>query len=174
MNDLGYYRGGVPRKGRGAIRGDALGLPNEFHQPVVHNYLNNYHQDSFLVSQEDAVKFKAYMTSDKADFQRNRPFYPMFYDNNFNFSADRRFWLSFLLGVMGVLYLKNRYQLEADRWNHWDRLDNFQNMPEHYFSNRGGVIIKRQFVGFEKYHRNLDDMMGWYKKAYPKIWEEQN
>ena len=31
VNDLGFYRGGVPQKGRGAIRGAALGRPGEFH-----------------------------------------------------------------------------------------------------------------------------------------------
>ncbi len=31
VNDIGYYRGGVPSKGRGAIRGSALGVPGEFH-----------------------------------------------------------------------------------------------------------------------------------------------
>lgn len=121
-NDLGYYKGGVPRKGRGAIRGNSLGNVNEFHQPSVHNFLHNYHQDSFLVNQEDAVKFKAFMNSDKDEFNQTKPFYPMHYDNNFTFSADRRYWLSLLLLIFGGLYAKNRYSLEVDRWNHWDRV----------------------------------------------------
>lgn len=33
VNDLGYYNGGVPRKNRGAIRGDALSQPGWFHSP---------------------------------------------------------------------------------------------------------------------------------------------
>lgn len=169
VNDLGYYRGGVPRKGKGTLRGDAIGPVNDFHQPMVHNFLNNYHQDSFLVSGEDAVKFKAFMGSDKAEFNRKTPFYPMFYDNNMNFSSDRRYWLSLILVMMGGLYIKNRYALEVDRWNAWDRKDNLENMPAHHFNNRGGVLIKKQFAGFEKYHRNIDDMMDWYKKAYPNL-----
>lgn len=43
VNDLGYYRGGVPEKGRGPIRGKAIGVAGEFHAPAVHNFLNNYH-----------------------------------------------------------------------------------------------------------------------------------
>ena len=31
VNDLGYYRGGVPGKGRGAVRGTAMGVPGEYH-----------------------------------------------------------------------------------------------------------------------------------------------
>ena len=31
VNDIGFYRGGVPEKGRGAIRGAAIGAPGEFH-----------------------------------------------------------------------------------------------------------------------------------------------
>lgn len=33
VNHLGYYSGGVPQKGRGAIRGKALGNVGEFHSP---------------------------------------------------------------------------------------------------------------------------------------------
>jgi len=31
VNDLGFYRGGIPKKGRGPIRGNALGPAGEFH-----------------------------------------------------------------------------------------------------------------------------------------------
>lgn len=31
VNDLGFYRGGNPSKGRGTIRGAALGPAGEFH-----------------------------------------------------------------------------------------------------------------------------------------------
>lgn len=31
VNHLGLYRGGLPKKGRGALRGNALGFVGEFH-----------------------------------------------------------------------------------------------------------------------------------------------
>ena len=49
----------------------------------------------------------------------------------------------------------------------WDRMENIENMPAHHFNNRGGVLVRKQFAGFEKYHKNIDEMMDWYKKAYP-------
>ena len=48
---------------------------------------------------------------------------------------------------------------------------NLENKPGHHYHNRGGVLIKKEFVGFEKYHASLDDMMGWYKKAHPYAFE---
>lgn len=33
VNDLGYYNGGVPRKNRGSIRGEALAEPGSYHSP---------------------------------------------------------------------------------------------------------------------------------------------
>lgn len=33
VNHLGHYKGGLPAKGRGAIRGTALGPIGDFHQP---------------------------------------------------------------------------------------------------------------------------------------------
>jgi len=41
-------------------------------------------------------------------------------------------------------------------------------MPGHHFNNRGGVVVLKDFVGFEKYYQNGDDQMAWYKKVYPK------
>lgn len=55
VNDLGFYRGGVPRENRGPIRGNALGVPGEFHQPGMHNFIHYQHQDSHRVTSEDAV-----------------------------------------------------------------------------------------------------------------------
>ena len=49
VNHLGYYKGGVPQKGRGPIRGSALDGPGGFHEPVVHNRLNFFHPDTKLV-----------------------------------------------------------------------------------------------------------------------------
>jgi hypothetical protein len=33
VNDLGYYKGGLPQKDRGPIRGKAIGNVGEFHSP---------------------------------------------------------------------------------------------------------------------------------------------
>ena len=78
VNDLGYYKGGLPVKGRGTIRGSAIGRPGDFHSPAVHNYLNNYHADSKVIDSEDAVKFKSWMQSDKVDYTMTRPSHPMY------------------------------------------------------------------------------------------------
>jgi len=40
-------------------------------------------------------------------------------------------------------------------------------LPAHHYENHGGVVMKKRFVGFEKYYRNSNEMMAWYKKAYP-------
>ena len=93
VNHLGYYQGGIPRKDSGPIRGKAMGHPGEFHTPQVHNYLNYNHQDTSFVTAEDAVKFKHWMGTDIVDFQRSRPYYPMYYDRNFEFLKDRSYWL---------------------------------------------------------------------------------
>lgn len=166
-NHLGLYRGGVPQPGRGAIRGAAMGVPGEFHQPQVHNFLNNYHQDSHLTTSEDAVKFKAYMTSDQYDFKRSRPVHPMYYDREFLFMKDRSFWGAMLMALILGYYVKARYAVEVDRWAMWRRRDCLADTPAHHVTNKGGVLVRKQFIGFEKYHQNSDEMMAWYTKAYP-------
>jgi hypothetical protein len=37
----------------------------------------------------------------------------------------------------------------------------------HHVHNRGGILIKKAFVGFEKYHRNNNEMMTWVTKSNP-------
>lgn len=167
VNDLGYYNGGVPRRDRGPMRGAALAAPGVFHSPAVHNYLENQHADSYRVTAEDAVKFKHYMGTDKVDFNRTMPAYPMYYDHEHNYRKDRDFWLKFLLGATLASYGVKRVQLEYDRARMTDRLDGFPNALGHHFNNRGGVVVKKQFTGFEKYHASSEDYMVWLNKAYP-------
>lgn len=143
VNFLGYYNGGVPRRGRGPIRGAALAAPGIFHSPLMHNALNNQHADSYRVTQEDAVKFKHYMGTDKPDFNRSMPGYAMYYDRNFNYMKDRDFWLKFLLGWAAVSYGFKRIQLEKDRARQTERLDGYPGHPGHHFNNRGGVVVRK-------------------------------
>mmetsp|Transcript_5430 Transcript_5430/g.4115 ORF Transcript_5430/g.4115 Transcript_5430/m.4115 type:complete len:86 (+) Transcript_5430:437-694(+) len=73
VNFLGYYKGGVPKKGRGAARGKSIGNVGEFHQPELHNFLENPHQDTKLVNTEDALMFKHWMGTDEPEFNRHPP-----------------------------------------------------------------------------------------------------
>ncbi len=115
MNPIGLYRGGVPQKGRGAIRGTAIGKPGEFHSPKTHNFLNFYHPDAKIINSEDAAKFKAFMVSDKDDFNLTRPSHPMYYDREMLFMKDRSFWLGLIVLMMLGLYGSNRYEVEKAR-----------------------------------------------------------
>lgn len=152
VNDLGYYNGGVPRKNRGAVRGDADGLPGYFHTPQLHNFKHYNHPDSFRVTSEDKTKFNHWMATDEADFNRTMPGHPMYYDRQFNYMRDRDYWLKAILALMFGSYLYKRFRLESDRARMTARMEGYKNMPGHHFLNRGGVVTLKQFVGFEKYH----------------------
>ena len=47
-------------------------------------------------------------------------------------------------------------------------------MPAHHFNNRGGVLFEKQFIGFEMYYKNGDDVTNWYKKAYPHLFHDES
>ena len=168
VNPLGYYQGGVPRKNSGTIRGKSMGNPGEFHSPQVHNYLNYNHQDSSFLTAEDAMKFKHWMGTDIVDFQRSRPYYPMYYDRNMEFMRDRSFWLGFILVAMGFCWFSYKYTYEVNRWTMWTRREHIHELPAHHYINRGGVLLEKEFVGFEKYHTNDKSLMDWYRMAYPE------
>ena len=171
VNHLGYYRGGLPQKEKGPIRTKSLGRPGEFHDPKVHNTLENYHSDAHFVTSEDAIKFKWWMNSDIVDLKKTEPYYPMHYDKNFDFLRDRSFYFLLLLSGTIFIYAKKRYYVEKDRWRTYQRRMNLQDMPAHHFANRGGVLMEKEFVGFQKYYQNNEQVMDWYQKAYPHVFE---
>ena len=51
----------VPQKGKGEIRGSAMGDPNSSHDELLHNMKNTPEPDSQFVTSEDALAFKHYM-----------------------------------------------------------------------------------------------------------------
>ena len=72
---------------------------------------------------------------------------------------------------MGLLtYGNKKYIYERDRKRRTERMQDLENLPAHHFNNRGGVLVQKQFVGFEKYYQNSDAMMRWYKMAYPDLY----
>lgn len=93
----------------------------------------------------------------------------MYYDKDFNFLKDRSFWLCTLLLIFGANYFQGRFNIDSNRWRRWNREHNLEEQPGHHYSNRGGVLFMKQFVGFEKYHRNNDETIAWYYKAYPGL-----
>ena len=92
----------------------------------------------------------------------------MFYDKNFDFLKDRIFWGLFLLITAGVVFVYYRYEFEYDRWRMWKRREHFNEIPAHHLVNRGGVILEKEFVGFEKYHYSQASLDNWHKKVHPE------
>lgn len=107
------------------------------------------------------------MNTDKADFLRTKPAFPMYYDDDFNYTKDRDFWFKLLLGMGALSYAYNRSKIEMDRARRTARIEGYKKYPAHHFHNRGGVIVHKQFVGFSKYYSTGDEMMEWYKMVYP-------
>lgn len=135
----------------------------------MHNFYDNYHADAKLVTSEDSLKFKNFMNSDKVDYNMTKPARPMYYDREFLFMKDRSFWLRLLLLTSFAFYMMTKVYVERDRWVRWNRVENLEDMPAHHFNNRGGILVMKQFVGFEKIHKNRADIDDWYKKAYPSL-----
>ena len=111
--------------------------------------------------------FKHFMNSDKIDYQRVKPAYPMFYDTDHNYRKDRDYWFKLILGFGFFYYAVRKIQVEKDRARMTQRLEGYKDIPGHHFNNRGGVIVLKDFIDFEKYYKTADDMIAWYKKVYP-------
>ena len=129
--------------------------------------MNYLHPDSSRVTSKDAIEFKRWMGSDRADFERTKPAHPMYYDNEHLYKKDRTYWLHLLIGMGFVCYATAKIQMEQDRARMTARLEGYKGMPGHHFNNRGGVVVLKDFTGFEKYFASGEAQTAWLKKAYP-------
>ena len=78
----------------------------------MHNFYDYNHPDTKKVGEEDAVKFKAYMNSDKELFDMSYPSHVIHYDRNMDFAKDRTFFLYLVLTMLGGSYLYKKLQCE--------------------------------------------------------------
>jgi hypothetical protein len=60
VDEFGRYKGGVPKKDRGTYRGNSLGAPGSYHDPLMHNFSNDPNPKEQNVTVEDAMAFKHY------------------------------------------------------------------------------------------------------------------
>ncbi len=70
--------------------------------------------------------------------------------------------------MFGGFYLYRKYYYEKGRLLQWERMEKLKDLPAHHFSNRGGVLFLKEFVGFEKYFSNDKAVSDWYAKVYPE------
>ena len=119
------------------------------------------------------MKFKAWMRTDQGEFELSRPYYKTYYDYNHEYMQERHFYLMFLLGVYAVCYAKKRWELENARWHTHVRRTQIKDLPAHHFTNHGGVLVKKEFLGFNKYVTDGEEQMEWLKQAYPHIYNEK-
>lgn len=96
------------------------------------------------------------MGTDKSDFTRTMPGFPMYYDKDMNFGKDRAFWLKVILLMMFSTYGIRKLNVEKDRARMTARMNGYKDMPAHWFHNRGGVVVLKDFIGFEKYYQDAN------------------
>jgi hypothetical protein len=75
--------------------------------------------------------------------------------------------------VVGGTWLRYKYDQEKNRWSKWERTEKLNDQLPHHLSHRGGVLLAKEFIGFEKYHQNNESLMNWYGKAYPHVFKEE-
>lgn len=174
VNHLGYYNGGLPQKKKGSIRGKALGNPGVPHNAALHNTIVRPERDANQVTSVQADMFKHSKEIERAlGRDRQRPYYPITSDPEMQYAKNRTYASSIILGILGYFIAKRVYYREKMRASMNARFeDNLINAPAHHFVNRGGVLIKKEVVGFAKYFNNDSELVEWYKKIYPDIMEE--
>ena len=171
VSHLGYYNGGLPQKERGNIRGSALDSPGKNHIATVHNEHVRMERDAFEVDKRRTGYFRNFQNQEKhTGVYRTKPFYPITEDPDWSYVRNRSYITLLTLGAIGVVIAKRIYYREQGRLLQAERHpENIGSLPAHHFSNRGGVLIKKEFEGFAKYFKNDEELTDWYWRVYPKL-----
>ena len=73
-----------------------------------------------------------------------------------------------MLLITFVVYMYFKLPIEKYRIHAYNKNVNFVNgklSPDH-FVNRGGVVLQKEFLGFESTHANNKKLNDWYDMAY--------
>jgi curved DNA-binding protein CbpA len=170
VNHLGYYNGGLPVKGSEKIRKGALGPIGAAHSKDLHNYYERFDRDSHEVSPTEAADFKVFKHNDRDEITREKPYYKLEADYEWTSVKNRAFATLVILAIFGYTIANKVFRREKTRMHQAKRHpDNLSSAPAHHYVNRGGVLLKKEFVGFEKYIKNDKQLTQWYNKVYPNI-----
>ena len=175
VNHLGYYNGGLPQKDVINIRGKAHGVPGTFHSIDDHNaHERTEERESHLVTHLDAEMASREFKLEAETRKRARPYYTLEFDPTWRYVRERTVALWIILAIAGSQALYSLYRREKLRAHRTARLpENLEKAPAHHFVNRGGVLLKKEFVGFAKYFQNDKELTAWYKKVYPSLFAQK-
>jgi len=175
VNHLGYYNGGLPNKDSGNVRGNAFDSPGMPHNAETHNRHERMERDAFEVTRADADAFKNFQKEVEDDGRdRAKPYYPIDSDPEMRYFKNREYATYILFGLIGYAILRRVYYREKMRLHRNERLPEvLAEAPAHHFVNRGGVLIKKEVVGFAKYFKNDKELTDWYHMVYPDIMKSE-
>jgi curved DNA-binding protein CbpA len=172
VNHLGYYNGGLPRKDSGNIRGEAMSSPGTAHSALSHNAEVRFEREAFEVTNSRASEFKAFNVYDNLEGKRDEPkaYHPLEHDYTWKYVRQRRYGSMIIFSIIAYYYARRVYERERMRMVRNQRQpESLYDLPSHHFVNRGGVLIKKEFVGFAKYFKNDKELTDWYWKVYPDL-----
>ena len=170
VNHLSYYKGGVPQKDRFNVRGKAIRPPGVFHEPEYHQEQTDHHPDSYQVTHKDVAQYQQNIIRQehRQAYERVKPYRTLIFDPNMTYLKERNYSLFILLGMFGMFIasrIYNRERLRAHR-NARDQR-NLYDKPYYHYVNKGGVLLRKEFEGFQKYFKNDSEVTEWLYKAYP-------
>ena len=79
----------VPKKGSSNVRGNALGPPGDYHDPIAHNTLEMKVPDAERVYSDQAMHYRTLRSSDAEVEQALNPWRSIELDSTFRLSRER-------------------------------------------------------------------------------------
>ena len=163
----------VPRKGRGFVRGNAMGVPGQFHSAQTQNLCFHDLPAANPLDMPGAQMHKMYMNTHREQFQRFRPYFNMDQvdqDSQYYLTDEHRWLIRVPLMVISSVifyFLYNRFNTYR---KFYDYDTSVKNLEFKDFDIKGMLVVEstktkfdQKYLTREEYHKWLENDIRTFK-----------
>lgn len=154
----------MPRKGKGFIRGNALGVPGQPHSPQMHNLNVHDNPSANSLDMPQAQMHKMYMNTSRDKFQRFRPYFNMDeveQDTQYDVTDEHRRLVQIpLMVISGIIlyFLYRRYMTYVTFFNIDDHISK---LKRNEFDIKGMLLVEATKSKFDDKYLSREDYHKW-------------
>lgn len=167
FDNIGNFKGGVPRPYKGSIRGDSIDVPLAPYDPYFHNETFADNPSMKPIINDDAIDHKYFQNIKKEENLRFRPYFNLQQiemDSQFEQTSEYRFLMVIPLALAFTYLLYSSAQWYLEEQQRRDLIVLAKNLKAHEYQMIGPVMIlsdkfkfNSKYLSRRDYHRWIDN-----------------
>jgi hypothetical protein len=163
----------VPRKGKGFVRGNAMGIPGQFHSAQTQNLYMHDQPAANPLDMPGAQMHKMYMNTHREQFQRFRPYFNMDeveQDTQYDVTDEHRWLVRIPLLVCSSIILYFLYNRVTTYMKFYNYDNSIKNLDFKDFDIKGMLVVEsgktkfdQKYLSRGEYHKWLENDIRTFK-----------